>query len=143
MIPRIKFRPAMIGFGAFILLVGLFLIFRQELPSTAESRFNDFFADLSVGTPGYQTLFEATHPSDVIKGDYCTLDFSQSSIQFREFLAKLGASEQKILSSSEVWITVNSKLNPEYPWHLLVHANKLNSPEVMYRVHIEGRQQYD
>src|SRR3954468_14602935 len=111
MIPRQKYRPIIIGLGFFVLLIGALLIIQH----TPQARFRDFFADLSIDAPGYQTLFEVTHPSFVLMGDYCTLEFSQSSNQFREFIAKLGASEESILSSSGVWVRVNSKIDPEYP----------------------------
>ena len=139
MIPRMKYRPLLIGFSALVSLAATYLM----VPSTPESRFKDLFADLSIGTPGYQTLFEVTHPSFTLKGDYCTLDFSQSSNQFHEFIVKIGASETTILSSSGVWIRADSKINPKYPWTLLVRADNTNTSDKVYRVHIEGHQPYD
>jgi hypothetical protein len=135
--------------GLFLLFVGVLIYggitakYNDTQPSTAQSRFRDLFSELSINTPEYQTLFEVTHPSFALKGDYCKLDFSQSSDQFQEFITSLGKSEQSVLSSSGVWVRADSKLNPKYPWMLLVHADSTNAPDKIYRVHIEGRQPYD
>jgi len=101
------------------------------------------FADLSIGIPDYESLTGFTQPEDAIKGDFCTVDFMQSETQFAAFVTSLGVSQPSILSSTGVWITAKSKLDPKYPWMLLVHADSTNTPDKIYRVHIDGRQPYD
>jgi hypothetical protein len=117
------------------------LVLSCSKPATPESRFRDFFSDLSVGVPDYQTLAGFTQPEDALKGDFCTIDFSQSETQFVAFVARLGVPQSSVLSSTGVWVTAHSKLDPKYPWMLLVHST--NAPDKIYHVHIEGRQPYD
>jgi hypothetical protein len=78
----------------------------------------------------------------VIKGDYCQADFSQTESQFRSFAGHLGMTPEKILSSSNIWIRADSKMDPKYPWMLNVEAYRPGSTNV-YEIHIEGRQPYD
>jgi hypothetical protein len=119
------------------------LVLSCSKPATPESRFRALFADLSVGVPDYQALDGFTQPEDAVMGDFCSTDFSQSETQFVAFVAHLGVSQSSVLSSTGVWVTANSKLDPKYPWMLLVHADSTNAPDKIYRVHIEGRQPYD
>ena len=129
-------------FGIELILL-ICLCFSCSKPTTPESRFRALFADLSVGVPDYQALTGFTQPEDAIKGDVCTADFSQTDAQFAAFVTRLGVSQSSVLSSTGVWITAKSKLDPKYPWMLLVHAESTNAPDKIYRVHIDGRQPYD
>jgi hypothetical protein len=111
--------------------------------ASEESDFKKFFSDLSVGAPQYQKLHKFFRPADVIKGDYCEMDFSQSEIQFRAFAARLGVQPEKILSSSNVWVRADSKINPGNPWTLRVEAHTSSSATNIYEVHVDGRQPYN
>jgi hypothetical protein len=124
------------------MLLSCFVLSCSKL-GTPESRFRALFADLSVGVPDYQSLTGFTQPEDAIKGDFCTADFNQSETQFAAFVTGLGVSQLSVLSSSGVWVTVKSKLDPKYPWMLFVHADTTNAPDKIYRVHIDGRRPYD
>jgi len=134
-----KWKPLFVG--AIVLLA--YIVVSCLRPATPESRFRELFADLSVGVPNYQTLHRFSHPDDAIKGDVCSADFSQSQTQFSEFISRLGTSEAGVVSTAGAWVSVQSKMDPKYPWMLLVHADSTNTPERIYRVHIEGSQPYD
>jgi hypothetical protein len=129
-------------FSLLLIFLGCFVLSCSK-PATPESRFRELFADLSIGVPDYQTLAGFTQPEDAIKGDVCTADFSQSETQFTAFVTRLGVSQSSVLSSTGVWVTASSKLDPKYPWMLIVHADCINAPDKIYRVHIDGRQPYD
>ena len=111
---------------------------------TRSSRLEDVFSDFSIGVPNYQTVESFTHPADVVKGDYFSLDLVQSSNQFSAFISRLGVAETNVLSPVGVpHLTVTSKINPKYPWFLSLKAEALAGAEKRYRIHVEGRQPYD
>lgn len=140
-IKKILIALAVFLFVVTVLLSGIiYLCLKSDTP---ESNFKTLFTDLSIGVPKYQVLHDFSRPPDAVKGDNCTADFSQSQAQFSEFLAHLKVSEQAVLSSSGVWITAQSKIDPTYTWMLLVHAHITNTPEKFYRVSIEGHQPYN
>jgi hypothetical protein len=115
----------------------------EQKVETPESRFKDLFSDLSTGVPQYQTLNNFTQPEDAFKGDYSEIDLTQSETQFRDLVSRLGETPKHILSDTNLWITVRSKMDPKYPWHLNVQAHISPSNTNNYEVHIEGRQPYD
>ena len=112
-------------------------------PATPESRFRDLFTYLSIGVPEYQTFHGFSQPEDTIKGDFCTVDFSQSQTQFREFVTRLGVSQASIISSNSFWIKADYKGEPKYPWMLKVQAHTSNLNSNTWEIHIEGMQPYD
>jgi hypothetical protein len=109
-------------------------------PATPEAKFKVLFGDLSVGVPDYQALTGFTQPQDAIKGDFCSVDLTQSEMQFAAFVGRLGVPQAIVLSSTGVWVRASSKTDPKYPWMLLVRADSTNAT---YHLHIEGRQPYD
>ncbi|HXI70653.1 MAG TPA: hypothetical protein VNN22_09905 [Verrucomicrobiae bacterium] len=128
-------------FGA----IGVFILFGAWLwhGFRPESRFKALFADLSIEAPEYHTFLDFSQPLDAVKGDYFDLDVSQSDIQFREFVKRVGVSEESVLSSNGTWVSADSKIDPKYPWKLNIHADATNSSDKIFRLHIEGRQPYD
>jgi hypothetical protein len=98
---------------------------------------------MSIGIPEYQTLYAVDHPALVLKGDYCTVEFSQSEAQFLQFVSKLNVSQETVLSSNGVWIKAVSRINPQYPWMLQIRAWIFRAATKSYRIQIEGRQPYD
>lgn len=132
-------KPLLVGVAVLLICV----LASCSRHATPESRFRELFKDLSVGVPNYLAFDSFSQPDDALKGDSCSADFSQSETQFSEFLSSLGISETNVLSSSGAWVSVQSRLDPKYPWMLLVQAHGTNTPERVYRVHIEGRQPYN
>lgn len=112
-------------------------------PNNPEMEFKELFNDLSIGVPQYQSLSNFVHPADVIKGDYCDVRFTQTESQFRVFANRLGMSPEKIISSTNIWIKADSKINPKYSWMLNVEVHISSSATNFYEVHIDGRQPYD
>ena len=108
--------------------------------TTPESRFRKLFGDLSVGVPDYQTFTGFTQPQAAIKGDFCSVNLTQSETQFLAFVGRLGVSQASVLSLTGVWVRANSNIDPKHPWMLLVRADSTNAA---YHLHIEGRQPYD
>jgi hypothetical protein len=138
-----KRKPVFVGVAALLIVLLICIAVPCLRPTTPESRFRELFTDLSVGVPKYQKLLRFSQPVDALKGDFCSADFSQSQPQFSEFLSRLGTSEASVLTSSGARVSVKSKMDPKYPWMLLVQADSTNTPDRVYRVHIEGRQPYD
>ena len=102
------------------------------------------FSDFSIGVPEYQRIESFTHPADAVKGDYFSLEFTQSPTQFGKFISKLGVAATNVLSPAGVsHVTVASRINPKYPWFLSLKAEAVNGQEKTYRVHVEGQQPYD
>ena len=121
-----------------------FMLLCTLVGCSRSTRLEDVFSDVSFGVPAYQSLETFTRPQDAVKGDYLSLDFVQSSAQFREFISKLGVAETNLLSPAGVQhIAAASKINPKYPWSLSVMAEALPGVEPRYRVHVEGRRPYD
>jgi hypothetical protein len=121
-----------------ILLLGSFIGCKRP------PKLEDAFSDLSIGVPAYESVETFDHPADAVKGDYFSLDFTQSSNQFNDFISKLGVTETNVLSPGGVpHVTVASKTSPKCPWFLALKARPLEGPEHRYRVHLEGRQPYD
>jgi hypothetical protein len=130
-------------FSALVVVLLICVVCSCSPPATPESQFKELFADLSFRVPEYQVLHKFMQPLDVVKGDFCTADFSQSQSQFQDLVAQLGTSREKVLSSSGVSISASSKLNPNYPWELSVRADGPVATNKFYEVHIEGRQPYN
>ena len=96
-----------------------------------------------IGVPDYERFDSFMQPLDAIKGDFFTAEFGQSEPQLRQFATKLGISHESVMSSTGVWVRVDSKLNPKHPWMLEVRAAVATSPTNSYKIHVEGRQPYD
>jgi hypothetical protein len=136
-------RSKALRLGIRLVVVILLAAFLWFTSFSAGAKFRSLFADLSIGAPEYQTIYGFDHPLDAVKGDYLGADFSQSDDQFHRFTAKVGTSETQALSAEGAWVTATSKINPKYPWHLLIKAEPVNTPVKSYRLHIEGRQPYN
>jgi hypothetical protein len=90
------------------------------------------------------SMKQFTHPADAIKGDYFSSDFSQTEIQLQHLASKLGVSEKQILNPNGIsHISVNSKIDPKYPWFLSIKVEATNAPEKIYAIHLEGMQPYN
>jgi hypothetical protein len=123
--------------GATLLLAGL-------VGCSHPSRLEDVFSDLSIGVPGYQRVESFMHPAEPFKGDFFSLEFTQTAAQFGSFIARLSVAETNVLSPAGVSdVTVPSKTNPRCPWFFSLKAKTLKGPQTTYRVHVEGRQPYD
>lgn len=116
-----------------------------SLMSCARSSSPDsVFSDFSIGVPEYQRIETFNHPADAVKGDYFSMEFTQSATQFYKFISKLGVAETNVLSSAGAsHVAVASKINPNYPWFLSLKAEAVDGREKTYRVHVEGQQPYD
>src|SRR6266487_2296862 len=75
-----------------ILLLGILI------GCTRSTKMEAVFSDLSIGVPEYQSIQSFTHPADAVKGDYFSLDFTQSSAQFHRFISKVSVAEGAVLS---------------------------------------------
>jgi hypothetical protein len=142
----VKANGIKICLGILILAVGLACLihFATRPAPTTQSNFKELFSDLSIGVPEYKSINQFTHPADAIKGDYFTSDFSQTEIQFQHLASKLGVPEKQVLAPSGVsLITVNSKIDPKYPWGLSIKAEITNAPEKIFLVHLEGTEPYN
>jgi hypothetical protein len=122
------------------LLAGIWIFTR---PSTPESQFRDFFADLPMGVPAYQKILSFNRPADAIRNDFCTTEFVQSSAEFNQFVMRLGVSQESILSSNGVSVKANSALSSGYPWILQVKSKRYDSAGNAFLVRIEGQQPYN
>ena len=129
-------------FTVTLLAVVIWIVWNWFRPVSPEERFRAQFSDLSVGVPEYQSFRRFSQPEYALKGDYCTADFIQSEPQFFQFVSRLKVSPSQILSSNNLWIRVDSHINPGYPWLLHVQA-RTGAIANTYEVHIEGQQPYD
>jgi hypothetical protein len=108
------------------------------------SDFENLFSSLSTGVPQFQKIENFSRPTDAGKGDFFSVDFTQSPEQFHGFISKLGTTETDVLSTKgALHVKVNSKINPKYPWFLEVKADTTEAGEKMIHVHVEGRQIYE
>jgi hypothetical protein len=139
MTAKAKRRLILVGAAIFILCAA-WLWLRSLTP---QSRFRALFADLSIGVPDYQRFDSFAQPLYTIKGDFFSLEFSQSEPQFRQFATKLGAPRENIVSLTGIWARADSRMNPNHPWLLKVRADVAASPDKSYKIHIEGRQPYN
>ena len=111
---------------------------------TRSTKMEAVFSDLCIGVPEYQSIQSFTHPADAVKGDYFSLDFTQSSAQFHRFISKVSVAEGAVLSPlGASHVSAASKTSAKYPWFLSVRAEAVKGAENTYHVHVEGRQPYD
>src|SRR5256885_6818798 len=121
-----------------ILLLGILI------GCTRSTEMKGVFSDLSIGVPEYQSIQSFTHPADAVKGDYFSLDFTQSSAQFHRFISKVSVAEGTVLSPAGAsHVATASRVSLKYPWFLSIKAEAVNGAENTYHVHVEGRQPYD
>ena len=132
-----------IAAGIVVFITLIFITCKILKSNSPESQFNAFFADLSVGVPEHLTLTEFSKPSDAVKGDFCIIDMFQTASQFKDFTSHIGVSEIEAVSPRGAIVQAHSRIDPKYPWILMVHAEPTNSPAILYRVHIEGSQPYN